>query len=152
MLRHLLYFLIALNGYFSLNAQTDSLKKRLSSIIQLNIDTNVLFQHRRLESNTVISQPKLEIGAYLSTYYALYTEDDQINFVKHPTMAARNNQFGLNMAMISLAYKSTKLRSNIAFHYGDVAESTWPSKYNLIQEANAGVQLIKKLWLDVGVF
>jgi opacity protein-like surface antigen len=152
MFRRLLYFLIVVNGYFSFYAQTDSLKKRLSSIIQLNIDTNVLFQHRRLESNTVISQPKLEIGAYLSTYYALYTEDDQVNFVKHPTMAARNNQFGLNMAMISLAYKSTKLRSNITFHYGDVAESTWPTKYNLIQEANAGVQLIKKLWLDVGVF
>jgi opacity protein-like surface antigen len=152
MFRRILYFLVVVNGYFPFYAQTDSLKKRLSSIIQLNIDTNVLFQHKRLESNTVISQPKLEIGAYLSTYYALYTEDDQVNFVKHPTMAARNNQFGLNMAMISLAYKSTKLRSNITFHYGDVAESTWPTKYNLIQEANAGVQLIKKLWLDVGVF
>ncbi len=151
-MKKLLFFAFLVVSISSIKSQTDSLKKKILSIIQLNIDTNVLFQHKKLENSDIITQPKLEIGAYLSTYYALYTEDEQINFVKHPTMAPRNNQFGLNMAMISLAYKSTKLRSNITFHYGDIAESTWPSKYNLIQEANAGVQLIKKLWLDVGVF
>jgi hypothetical protein len=56
------------------------------------------------------------------------------------------------MAMISLAYQSKTLRSTLSLHYGDIAESTWPSKYNLIQEANAGVELRKKLWLDVGIF
>ena len=150
-MKKLLFFTLFVVCIISLKSQTDTLKKKIISI-QLNNDTNVLFQHKKLENSDFITQPKLEIGAYLSTYYALYTEDEQINFVKHPTMAPRNNQFGLNMAMISLAYKSTKIRSNITFHYGDIAESTWPTKYNLIQEANAGVQLIKKLWLDVGVF
>lgn len=151
-MKKLLFFAILVVSISSIKSQTDSLKKKIISIIQLNNDTNVLFQHKKLENSDSITQPKLEIGAYLSTYYALYTEDEQVNFVKHPTMAARNNQFGLNMAMISLAYKSSIVRSNITFHYGDIAESTWPAKYNLIQEANAGVQLIKKLWLDVGVF
>jgi opacity protein-like surface antigen len=150
-MKKLLFFTLFVVCIISVKSQTDTLKKKIISI-QLNNDTNVLFQHKKLENSDFITQPKLEIGAYLSTYYALYTEDEQINFVKHPTMAPRNNQFGLNMAMISLAYKSTKIRSNITFHYGDIAESTWPTKYNLIQEANAGVQLIKKLWLDVGVF
>ena len=150
-MKKLLFFTLFVVCIISVKSQTDTLKKKIISI-QLNNDTNVLFQHKKLENSDFITQPKLEIGAYLSTYYALYTEDEPINFVKHPTMAPRNNQFGLNMAMISLAYKSTKIRSNITFHYGDIAESTWPTKYNLIQEANAGVQLIKKLWLEVGVF
>ena len=140
---------------FSVNflmSQIDSLEKKSQSIIQLNSDTAVLFQHKRKDNSKETNQPKLEIGAYLSTYYGLYTEDEQIGFVKHPTMAARNNQFGLNMAMISLAYQSKTLRSTLSLHYGDIAESTWPSKYNLIQEANAGVELRKKLWLDVGIF
>lgn len=148
----LVYILSALISTNLLMSQNDSSKKISVSIIQLNTDTSILFQHKRKDNGNETNQPKLEIGAYLSTYYGLYTEDEQIGFVKHPTMAARNNQFGLNMAMISLAYQSKTLRSNLSFHYGDIAESTWPAKYNLIQEANAGVELRKKLWLDVGIF
>jgi hypothetical protein len=148
----LVYILSALISTNLLMSQNDSLKKISLSIIQLNADTSILFQHKRKDNGLQMVQPKLEIGAYLSTYYGLYTEDEQIGFVKHPTMAARNNQFGLNMAMISLAYQSKTLRSTLSFHYGDIAESTWPAKYNLIQEANAGVELEKKLWLDVGIF
>jgi len=149
---HNFYIACALLSANFLVSQNDSLKKKLVSIIQLNTDTSILFQHKRKDNGLQTDQPKLEIGAYLSTYYGLYTEDEQIGFVKHPTMAARNNQFGLNMAMISLAYQSKTLRSTLSFHYGDIAESTWPAKYNLIQEANAGVELRKKLWLDVGIF
>jgi hypothetical protein len=149
---HKFYIGCALLSSNFLMSQIDSLEKKSQSIIQLNSDTAVLFQHKRKDNSKETNQPKLEIGAYLSTYYGLYTEDEQIGFVKHPTMAARNNQFGLNMAMISLAYQSKTLRSTLSFHYGDIAESTWPAKYNLIQEANAGVELRKKLWLDVGIF
>jgi len=147
------YTIISFFVFYSLlvYTQNDSLRKKSISI-QLKNDTNTLFSNKKLNIDSVTQTPKLEIGAYLSSYYAYYTEDNTGAYVKHPTMAARNNQFGLNMAMISLSYKSKKIRSNIALHYGDIAESTWPNKYNLIQEANAGVELIKKLWLDVGVF
>lgn len=134
-----------------IQAQTDTLKKRHLTV-QLENDSSVLFQNKKLVNEGSISESKLEIGAYLSTYYASYTEDNSAEFVKHSTMAARNNQFGLNMVMISLAYKSKKLRSNVTLHYGDIAESTWPSKFNMIQEANGGIELIKNLWLDAGVF
>lgn len=131
-------------------AQSDSLKKNRLTV-ELKNDSSVLFQNKKLNQD-IETEPKLEIGAYLSTYYASYTEDNSTPFVKHSTMGARNNQFGLNMVMVSLAYKSKNLRSNVSLHYGDIAESTWPSKFNMIQEANAGVELLKKLWLDVGVF
>lgn len=133
------------------NAQQDSTNKKLINI-QLKNDSNVLFQNKKLNVDEKTSEPKLEIGAYLSSYYAFYSEDNSNPYVKHATMAARNNQFGLNMAMVSLAYKSKKIRSNITLHYGDIAESTWPSKFNLIQEANVGYEFMKNLWFDVGVF
>jgi len=132
-------------------AQQDSLYKKQVTI-QLKGDSNVLFQNKKLYVDQKFNEPKLEIGAYLSSYYAFYSEDNSNPYVKHATMAARNNQFGLNMVMVSLGYKSKKIRSNITLHYGDIAESTWPSKFNLIQEANVGYEFMKKLWLDVGVF
>lgn len=135
----------------AINAQSDSIKNK-KVIIQLKNDSNLLFQNKKLIIENPVTEPKIEIGAYLSTYYAFYSEDNTTEFVKHPTMAARNNQFGLNMVMISLSYKSKKIRSNVSLHYGDIAESTWPSKFNMIQEANAGVELLKHLWLDAGVF
>ncbi len=133
------------------NAQQDSTKKKMINI-QLKNDSNILFQNKKLSVDENLNEPKLEIGAYLSSYYAFYSEDNSTPYVKHATMAARNNQFGLNMVMVSLAYRSKKVRSNITLHYGDIAESTWPSKFNMIQEANVGVELFKNLWFDAGVF
>ena len=135
----------------SSNAQQDSTKNKLINI-KLKKDSSVLFQNKKLIINENLNEPKLEIGAYLSSYYAFYSEDDSHPYVKHATMAARNNQFGLNIIMVSLAYRSKKVRSNITLHYGDIAESTWPSKFNMIQEANVGVELLKNLWFDAGVF
>lgn len=143
-----IFFLIL--GGLNMFSQSDSIKNK-SLIVKLENDSSVLFHSKKINTEE-ITESKLEIGAYVCSYFAYYTEDNTSEFVKHPTMAPRNNQFGLNMAMISLAYKSKKLRSTITLHYGDIAESTWPTKFNLIQEANAGVELLKNLWLDVGVF
>ena len=76
-------------------SQIDSAKKQAIHI-QLKNDSSVLFQNKKLAHNNNIDESKLEIGAYVSTYYAYYTEDNSSEFVKHATMAARNNQFGLN--------------------------------------------------------
>ena len=133
------------------NAQNDSLKKERITL-QLENDTNVLFQNKKLITEDINHEPKLEIGAYISAYYGYYTEDNQSEFVKYPTMAARNHQFGLNVAMITMSYKSKKVRGNFALHYGDIAESSWPTKLNMIQEACAGFELVKNLWLDAGIF
>ncbi len=144
--------LITLIACAKLQAQADSAKQKKLTVSFKN-DSSVLFQSKKTLLAEITTEPKLTIDAYLSTYYATYTENNAIpSFVKHATMAARNNEFGLNMAMIGLSYKSKKLRSTITLHYGDIAASTWPTTYNMIQEANAGVELVKNLWLDVGVF
>lgn len=97
--------------------------------------------------------PEFRIGGYVSTYYAYYDDDTETNnFVQFPTLAPRKNQFSLNMAVLSMEYKSSSLRSKITLHYGDVPESAWPATFNLIQEANAGFRIYKKLWFDAGFF
>jgi len=95
----------------------------------------------------------LQISGYIDAYYAYYTDSVGTgNFQKFPTMSPRSNSFGLNVAMITAKYSADKIRGILSLHYGDIALSSWSSTYNFIQEANVGVQLHKKLWLDAGLF
>jgi hypothetical protein len=132
--------------------QQDSVKKKL--FITTNKDSSVLFTGHRITEKEVDTEiGKLEIGGYISTYYSHYSDEISTNgFVQFPTMAPRNNQVGLNMALISMNYLSKSVRANINLHYGDIAESVWPQPFNMIQSAHAGVKLVKGLWLDAGFF
>lgn len=117
-------------------------------------DTDFIFNRSRLiASQNKIAEPELKIGGYVSSYFSL-NDDDNLpgGFVQFPTLEPRKNQFSLNMAVISLAYSSSKMRGNITLHYGDVPESSWPATFNLIQEANGGFRAFKDLWVDVGFF
>lgn len=97
--------------------------------------------------------PELHIGGYISSYFSLNDDDNLPNgFVQFPTLEPRKDQFSLNMALISMNYKSQNMRGNIILHYGDVPESSWPRTFNLIQEANGGFRIFKKLWFDAGFF
>jgi len=95
----------------------------------------------------------LSISGYADAYYAYYTDSVGTgNIQKFPTTCPRSNSFGLNIAMLSAKYTTEKVRSTITLHYGDIALTTWSAKYNFIQEANVGIRLRKKLWLDAGLF
>lgn len=138
---------------YTLSAQVDSSK---SKKVQLrfgapdNIQLNNNQMLRRIDS---LLHPELRIGGYVSTYYAHYDDETENNhFVQFPTLAPRNDQFSLNMALISMDYQSEDIRASIGLHYGDIPESSWPAVFNLIQEAHAGFKIVKKLWLDAGFF
>lgn len=95
----------------------------------------------------------LQISGYVDAYYAYYTDSVGVgDFQKFPTTSPRSNSFGLNVAMITAKYSTDKIRSTISLHFGDITLTTWSTKYNYIQEANVGVRLHKKLWLDAGFF
>src|SRR5205814_2236150 len=49
-------------------------------------------------------------------------------------------------------YSAKRVRATATLHFGDIPASAWSAKYNLIQEANAGVLLCKNLWLEGGFF
>ncbi|MBI3501238.1 MAG: outer membrane beta-barrel protein [Bacteroidetes bacterium] len=96
---------------------------------------------------------KIEISGYVDAYYAFYTDSVGTgNFQKFPSVSPRSNHFGLNVAMLTAKYSAEKVRGVATVHFGDIPLSAWSAKYNFIQEANAGIRLHKKLWLDGGFF
>lgn len=131
----------------------DSLKKLRIIIGQKHEDvtytgTSIISQEERS-----IEEPKLAIGGYISTYYAHYSDSVGYgNFQKFPTAAPRNDQFSLNIAQLNMKYSSRTARATVTLHYGDMPASVWSPVYNVLQEANAGIRLHKKLWLDAGLF
>lgn len=141
-----------------LNAQKFDLFNSKHHVIQrvkFHSDTDLTFNRSRFVNkiNETPAEPELKIGGYVSSYFSSNDDDNLYNgFVLFPTLEPRKDQFSLNMALISLAYKNQNMRGNIILHYGDVPESSWPRTFNLIQEANGGFKVYKKIWLDVGFF
>lgn len=156
-MQKLALFIIFLSVSNSILAQQhDSIVRKSNLIpkISLSNDSSTIFKSKKkwLESDS-IDMAELKIGGYVSTYYAYYDDEtSQQGFVQFPTMAPRNKEFGLNMALIDMHYTSKHIRGNMGLHFGDIAQSVWPQQYNMIQEANAGVKLVKRLWLDAGFF
>ena len=74
------------------------------------------------------------------------------NYEKFPVISPKNNEFGLNIIQLTAQYTSANIRAVATLHYGDIPASAWSPAFNIIQEANAGVRLAKKLWLDAGFF
>lgn len=94
-----------------------------------------------------------QFSGYIDTYYSYYTDTMLAgDYSKFPTAAPRNNQFGLNILQLSVKYQSRNLRGVGTLFWGDMPSSAWSSRFNMIQEANAGFRIFKKLWLDAGFF
>lgn len=99
------------------------------------------------------STGKFELTGYVDAYYAHYSDTvGNSGYSKFPTIAPRNNQFGLNMVQLNGKYVSKDLRGTFTVFAGDCPAAAWSPVYNYIQEANIGFRLYKKLWLDVGYF
>ncbi len=144
--------------FLSVSAQKPELFNQKNSFlrtIKFVGDTDLTFNRSRFQNRLfeAHAEPELKIGGYISSYYSTNDDDNLYDgFVLFPTLEPRKNQFSLNMALISLAYKNKNMRGNIILHYGDVPESSWPKTFNLIQEANGGFKLGKKFWFDFGFF
>ena len=141
-------------GYLSAFAQVnDSLLKKSTKLV-FGFEDDFELQGTQITTKIdSLLHPEFRISGYVSTYYAFYDDDIEVNnFVQFPTLAPRKDQFSLNMALLSFEYKSESLRAVVALHYGDVPVSSWPATFNLIQEAHAGIRLHKKLWFDAGFF
>lgn len=144
-----LYLLAFFFLVWKLQAQ-DTLVKKKAFVIER--DSAALFGHIGINDGAS-DEAKLLIGGYVSAYYAYYTDEITNNgLVQIPVMAPRNKEFGLNMALLSMQYTSKNVRGNFALQFGDIPKAIWPAEFNMIQEANGGVRLVKGLWFDAGVF
>jgi len=136
-------------------SQTDSTQKEKKISVLTKADSNMVFMGKRMiDRSDTSSNATLVISGYVSTYYASYNDEavDNNGFVKFATMAPRPKEFGLNMALISMQYNGKNIRSGLALHFGDIPKAVWPSEFNMVQEANAGFRIYKKLWIDAGFF
>jgi Putative beta-barrel porin-2, OmpL-like. bbp2 len=95
----------------------------------------------------------IKFSGYVDAYYAYYTDSvGTNNYQKFPVISPKSNVFGINIVQITAQYTAEKTRAIATLHYGDIPASAWSPVFNMIQEANAGVRLTKKIWLDAGFF
>lgn len=99
------------------------------------------------------AKPEFSIGGYVDAYYHYYS-DSTGGFSQFATVSPRNNNVGLNMAMLNAKYSSDRFRGQMTLQFGDIASSSWETRgqFSFLQNANAGVRLAKNLWLDAGLF
>src|ERR1035437_7427346 len=67
----------------------------------------------------------------------------------------RDNEFNINIALLRASYSGDKVRANIGLQAGTYAQYNYASEQPLLQhiyEANAGMKIVKNLWLDAGIF
>jgi hypothetical protein len=103
------------------------------------------------ESTDSLSQ--LTTSGYVSTYIAHYSDSVAIgSYEKFPTVAPYSDAFSINIAQLSTRFVSQGARANLTLQYGDIPNSAWSSRFTNIQEANAGIRLVPRLWLDAGFF
>lgn len=131
----------------------DSLKKIQIIVGQLNEDLTFTGTRVVAREADEDGSGKLFLNGYVSAYYAYYSDSVPLgSYEKFPTVSPLGNTFSLNMVQLGAKYLSSYTRANFTFQYGDIPKSAWSPAYNNIQEANAGVKLFSKLWLDAGFF
>ena len=97
--------------------------------------------------------PSFKISGYVDVYYAQYTDSVGTgHYQKFPVISPKSNVFGLNILQLTAQYSADRVRAIATIHYGDIPTSAWSPAFNMIQEANAGVRLTKRVWLDAGFF
>lgn len=136
------------------------LKTLFDSIHNIRVHIGKIDEDLSLTGTRIVSRdehendaPQITIGGYVCTYFALYNDTaDGNRFQKFPTAGPQSNAFALNLAQLSAKYTSKNARAALTMHYGDMPRSVWSPIYNYVQEANVGLRLYKKLWLDAGLF
>ncbi len=117
------------------------------------ITVGAMFFSPPIKAQKIDTISTFSIAGYIDAYYAYYTDSvGPANYQKFPTVSPRSNSPGLNMAQVALQYTAEKIRGTAVFHYGDMAQSTWSTQFNNIQEAHVGFKVCRKLWIDGGFF
>ena len=110
------------------------------------------------------AEDKIDIhySGYLDAYLAVENDmkpqaDDAIDFSRGLTyINPKKNQLGLNMALFNISATYKNLRANFGLQHGDLVKSAYetPAVTNspMLQQANVGINVFDKVWLDAGYF
>ncbi len=103
--------------------------------------------------------PTITFSGYVDTYYAF--DNDATVLQGQPTGARQfsflgyvRNQFNLNTAQLTGTLSHEDYRAVLTVAYGDLRNSAYVpfSRFNTLQQANAGFRVVDKLWIDGGFF
>ncbi len=97
----------------------------------------------------------LSFSAGIDVYYAYDFNKPLDRDRQYVTQAARHNEFNLNWGFIKASLNQEKFRGNLALHTGTYPQFNYALEPNeltrMIAEANAGVRITKKIWIDAGI-
>lgn len=112
---------------------------------------------------------KVTWGAFVDGYYA-WDFQRPANYerafaggVPFTTQPARHNEFNVNLALVEVKADGPRVRGRVALQAGTSVQSNYsgepangqisgPALSRFIQEAVAGVQIAKNVWVDGGIF
>ncbi|MGY6522307.1 MAG: outer membrane beta-barrel protein [Mongoliitalea sp.] len=96
-----------------------------------------------------------EFSGYLETYYSFdFNRPDNHQRPHFLYNFNRHNEFSVNLALVKASYTEGNIRSSLALMAGTYAQynlADEPAWAQFLNEASIGVQLLDKLWLDVGI-
>lgn len=161
---HIALLLLLLMAGLQLRAQHDStrIRERIrrieedlknDSLLRKKYEDMTFYYLQMFPRQASKGEEPFNLSGYVDAYYALYSDEAAPGqYQKFPTAAPRNHAFSLNMVQLSGHYRNDRLRAAFTLHYGDIPDAAWSPVYNMVQEANAGLRLLPKVWLDAGLF
>ena len=109
----------------------------------------------KTQAQTQDSTAHLNLSGYVETYYTYDfnqpTSHERAAFLYNHN---RHNEVNINLAYLKVAYNHTKVRANLALMAGTYANANLAAENGVLKnifEANVGLQLSEKVWLDAGI-
>lgn len=121
----------------------------------------ILFLLTKLSAQTVPDttehQHTVQFNGFIDAYYSTDFNKPSNHEMSAPFIYnyKRNNEFNVNLALLSATYSGDKIRAKIGLMVGTYAQYNYASEQGLLKniyEANAGIKLFKNIWLDAGIF
>ena len=98
---------------------------------------------------------KITVSAYAETYYSYdFNQPADHNRPAFLYNHNRHNEFNINLAYVKAAYSAEKIRANLSLMAGTYANANLAAEPGVLKnifEANAGIRLSPKVWLDAGI-
>lgn len=98
---------------------------------------------------------KITLSAYAEAYYAYdFNQPAGHNRPGFLYNHNRHNEFNINLAFVKAAYSAEKVRANLSLMAGTYANANLAAEPGVLKnifEANVGLRLAPKLWLDAGI-
>lgn len=97
----------------------------------------------------------LRFSAYVDGYYSYDFSQPSDHQKQYVTQAARHNEFNLNLGMLKVSYDNGDVRGNVGLQTGTYPATNYAGEptvlAQLINQANAGIRVWGKSWIDMGV-